>query len=287
MKDMKYQNKKKGIIYLLISAIFFSFSGIFVKGVEATGADVVFWRAVFGAVFMFAWVLISSDIRQDMRLKFPVLILAGLAVICTTTFLMAFKYTSIANVAIIYAATPLVAGILGWLILSEQFPLKDILLSFLAFLGVGVVMFGSLGTINLLGDFLAVVMAITLGLIIVIFRKFPKTSSGAVNIYSCIVLVIIFSIFASPQTTPMYDIGILAIFALFFIIAYVTLQEGSKVLPPALTSLLSILETPLAPVWAWLFLSELPGLATVLGGLIILIAVFGAIVGSKEKENIL
>ena len=109
------------------------------KGVEATGADVVFWRAVFGAVFMLAWVAISSDIRQDMRLKLPVVILAGLAVICTTTFLMAFKYTSIANVAMIYATTPLVAGMLGWLILSERFSLKDILLSFLALFGVGVV----------------------------------------------------------------------------------------------------------------------------------------------------
>ena len=283
MENMNYPKKRKGVIYLLVSAVFFSFSGVFVKGVEATGADVVFWRAAFGAVFMLAWVAISSDIRQDMQLKLPVVILAGLAVICTTTFLMAFKYTSIANVAMIYATTPLVAGMLGWLILSERFSLKDILLSFLALLGVGVVVFGSLGTINVLGDFLTIIMATTLALIIVLFRKFPETSSGAVNIYSCAVLVIIFSFFASPQTVPLQEIIILAIFALFFIIAYVTLQEGSKILPPALTSLLSILETPLAPIWAWLLLSELPALMTVIGGLIILIAVLAAIAEPKEK----
>ena len=283
MENTNYSKKRKGVIYLLVSAVFFSFSGVFVKGEEATGADVVFWRAAFGAVFMLAWVAISSDIRQDMRLKLPVVILAGLAVICTTTFLMAFKYTSIANVAMIYATTPLVAGMLGWLILSERFSLKDILLSFLALFGVGVVVFGSLGTINVLGDSLTIIMATTLALIIVLFRKFPETSSGAVNIYSCAVLVIIFSFFASPQTVPLQEIIILAIFALFFIIAYVTLQEGSKILPPALTSLLSILETPLAPLWAWLLLSELPALMTVIGGLIILIAVLAAIAEPQEK----
>ena len=151
----KNNSRRHGVVLLIISASLFSFSGVFVKGVSASAADVVFWRAVFGALLMFVWVVISSQVRTELKFTKQVALLAGLAVICTTTFLMSFKFTSIANVPMIYAATPLVAGALAWLILAESFPLRDILLSLLALFGVGVVVFGSLGTVNLLGDFLA------------------------------------------------------------------------------------------------------------------------------------
>lgn len=279
------RNRKKGIVLLLVSASFFSFSGIFVKGVSASAADVVFWRALFGAIFMFLWVYFSGRWKTELVLNRQVSLLASLAVICTTTFLMSFKFTSIANVAILYAATPLFAGAFGWVILSEKFPLREILLSILALFGVGVVVFGSLGTVNLLGDTLAIVMSITLALIIVIFRKYPDTSSGAVNVYSCVALVLLFSFFSEPFNVPILEVGILAVFAVFFIVAYVTLQEGSKILPPALVSLLSIMETPLAPVWAWLVLSEIPSAMTVLGGSIIMFAVVSAVVEFKGETT--
>ena len=132
---------------------------------------------------------------------------------------------------------------------------------------------------------LRIVMAGALALIIVMFRKFPDTSSSAVNVYSCLVLVGLFSLFSDPFHVPLTEIAILGVFAFFFILAYVTLQEGSKILPPALTSLLSILETPLAPIWAWLILSEYPTLMTILGGCIILFAVLTAIFEPPPKNK--
>ena len=58
-----------------------------------------------------------------------------------------------------------------------------------------------------------------------------------------------------------------------FSIASVTLAEGARRLPAAETALLSALETPLAPVWAFLFFTDVPPFLTLVGGGIIFVAV--------------
>jgi len=88
-------------------------------------------------------------------------------------------------------------------------------------------------------------------------------------------------IFGDPFTASFRDVLVLAVFALVFVIAYVTLLEGAKLLSPTLTALLSILETPLAPIWAWLVLSEIPNLSTMIGGCIVIMA---AIVAATRKS---
>ena len=54
------------------------------------------------------------------------------------------------------------------------------------------------------------------------------------------------------------------------------MAEGARRLPAAETALISALETPLAPLWAFMVFSELPTRFTFIGGAVILIAVFGS-----------
>ena len=182
-------NQKTGIFYLLISAVLFSFVGIFVKGVEASSWDVIYWRALFGVIFVVIWYGFRLQLGKQLRLRMSGISIALLAVICTTAFLSSFKFTSIANVAMIYAVTPLMSGFLGWVILREHISKQDLIASIFAIIGVAVVVNGSVGQINIYGDGLAIVMAVTLALIIVLFRKYPDTPSGGVNILSCGILV--------------------------------------------------------------------------------------------------
>ena len=71
--------------------------------------------------------------------------------------------------------------------------------------------------------------------------------------------------------------NILATFGFLFAIAAITLAEGAKRVPSGQTALLSALETPLAPLFAFLLFMEIPGQMTVLGGTILLIAVFASV----------
>jgi len=271
----------KGLVYLLVSAVCFSFAGVFVKIVDTGNWGVIFWRAGFGVIFLVIFYSAVGRLREQLNMKVSGVWISLVAVVSTSAFISSFQYTSIANVVVIYASTPLLSGILGWWWMREAVSIREIIASIAALIGVGVVVLSSLGQISILGDFLAVIMAVTMAIIIVLFRKFPDTPAGGVNLLSGAVLMPICIIFGDPFTASFRDVLVLALFALVFVIAYVTLLEGAKLLSPTLTALLSILETPLAPIWAWLVLSEIPNLATMIGGCIVIMA---AIVAATRKS---
>lgn len=279
------RNKRLGVTLLLTSAFCFSFAGVFTKGVQASNWDVIFWRALFSILFVLLWYKSRGQLKQQFKLDRQGVLISILAVICTTAFLSSFKFTTIANVAMIYATVPLAAGIIGWIILGERISRSEFLASIVALLGVGIVIQGSIGQIHLVGDLLATLMTICLGLVIVLFRKYPRTPAGGVNLLSCSILVLMCTFLGSPTTVPLNEVIILAVFGLFFIVAYITLQEGSKLLSPTLTGLLSMLEAPLAPVWAFIILSEFPDSTTLVGGAVIILAVLGATVRSSVRTR--
>lgn len=276
--DIQKKTQKTGVTYLLISSICFSFAGVFTKGVQAGSWDVIFWRAFFGLMFLVMFYVGTGKFTHQVKMKPSGIVIAMIAVVSTTAFITSFKHTSIANVAMIYAATPMFAGLLGWWMLHESISRRDFMASIAVLFGMGIVVHGSLGAIAIYGDTLAIIMAITMAMIIVLFRRYSETPSGGVNMLSCLVLLPICLVFGDPLSATMRDIGLLAIFAILFLIGYITLQEGSKLLPPALTGLLSILEAPLAPIWAWLILSEVPVVSTLIGGAIVISAIVFATV---------
>lgn len=63
-------------------------------------------------------------------------------------------------------------------------------------------------------------------------------------------------------------------------IASVTLAEGAKRVPAGQAALLSALETPLAPVLAFMVFSEMPNVETFVGGSIVLAAILFSTRGS-------
>ena len=90
-EEKNLNNQKTGIFYLLISAVLFSFVGIFVKGVEASSWDVIYWRALFGVIFVVIWYGFRLQLGKQLRLRMSGISIALLAVICTTAFLSSFK----------------------------------------------------------------------------------------------------------------------------------------------------------------------------------------------------
>lgn len=263
-----------GVILVVISAITFSTAGLFTKGVSAAPWDIIFWRGVFSAGFTVMWTWHRKQLRQN----FPEMGISGVAVaivggLGTAAFIAAFKVTTIANVSLIYAVAPLLAALLAWIWVGEKASNKVIIGSFVALLGVGVIVSGSLGQINLRGDILALCMAAAMALLMVIYRKYPNTPGAGPAALSSILLVPVALIFGDPFSLPIYEIAILSGFGLVFAIASVTLAEGAKRVPAGQAALLSTLEMPLAPVLAFAILAEIPGVRTIIGGLLVMFAI--------------
>ena len=266
-----------GLILLVATAVTYSTAGLFTKGVEAGAWAVIFWRGVFAALATTAWAASRSSLRQE----FLGMGWAGLAVgvvgaAGTAAFIPAFKLTSIANVALIYAVAPLIAALLAWLAIGERIGRRTALGALGSLVGVSIIVAGSVGSVNLLGDGLAMVMTLTMATIMVIYRARPGPPSAGPSVLQSLLLFPFALAFGAPFRTDFVEISILAAFGGLFAIASVTLAEGAKRVPSGQTALLGALETPLAPILAFLILSEVPPRATLIGGAVVLVAVLAS-----------
>jgi len=267
-----------GASLIVISAITFSTAGLFTKGVDAGAWDVIFWRGFFGATFTTVWIMNKGTLRQNFAgMGYTGLAITVIGALGTAAFITSFKFTSIANVSLIYAVSPLIAALLAWFVIGEKISSKTMAGCIGALSGVAIIVSGSLGKISLIGDLLALWMVIVMASIMVIYRKYPNTPGAGPAVLSSVLLLPFAAIFGNPFGVERTEVYILSAFGLLFAIASVTLAEGAKRVPSGQTALLSILETPLAPVFAFLLLTEIPNTKTILGGSAVLFAVLFSI----------
>ncbi|WP_292240052.1 DMT family transporter, partial [Mesorhizobium sp.] len=77
-----------------------------------------------------------------------------------------------------------------------------------------------------------------------------------------------------PVAVSTRDMVLLATFGCSFALASILWTEGSRLIPAAESGLLGSAEVPFAILFALLFLGEFPPLASIVGGAIVLCAVF-------------
>jgi drug/metabolite transporter (DMT)-like permease len=109
-----------------------------------------------------------------------------------------------------------------------------------------------------------------------IYRRYPNTPAAGPAVLLSLLLVPVACVVGNPLSAPLSEIIVMCSFGLVFSVASVTMAEGARRLPAAETALISALETPLAPIWAFMFFAEMPTRYTLVGGAIILLAVFGS-----------
>ena len=265
-----------GIVLVALSAVLWSAAGLFTKGADADAWSVIFWRGVFSVGLIFAYVRWKDGPGQSIAIRqmgwagWAVAVIGAVATLC---FISAFKHTSIANVATLFACTPFLAALISWLAFDERTARSTLAAAGVALAGVLVMMSGSLGTPNILGDGLGVLMAVGMASLMVLIKRYPDEPMVLAACLSALMTGTLSLAFTNPFDISSRDLWILAGFGIAFAAAHIMMTEGARVTPAARTGLIGTLETPLAPVWAWLVLSELPPLATWIGGAIVLAAV--------------
>lgn len=271
-----------GIALVVLSAVVFSTAGLFVKSITAGAWDVIFWRGVFAILFSTAFVVmrgrVGIEFRQMGKAGLWAAIVSSLG---TAAFVPAFKLTTVANVTLIYAASPVIAGVLAWAFIGEKMTVRQILAVAASFIGMVIIVSGTLGGIHLAGDMMALWMTFAMAGIMVIYRAFPETPAAGPMILSSVFLLFPSVVLGSPTTVSGSDMFLLVVFGLVFAVASITLMEGARRISAVQTALLSVLETPLAPILAFIVLAEVPKSTTVIGGGVIFCAVVWAQLAKK------
>src|SRR5262245_31586437 len=281
------RTNRLGAILVSSAILIWSTAGFFTHIIVADTWTLLFWRSVFGGLF-----LLIALVRQEGQgalgairtMGWPGWSVAILSTIIILTYMAALRLTAVADVMIIQAIVPFVVAGLAWLAMRERASRPTLVASALAAVGVVVM----LGGAPLRGNPWGVVMAFATmmayaGVLVLLRwrRNVPMTSAAFVSV---LLGVVVSLPFAAPTAVTPLDLFYLIVFGTTQSgLAFLLLTIGSRLIPATETALISVLETPLGPVWVWLAFGEVPTAAAMVGGTIVVTAVGGHVVAAGRR----
>jgi drug/metabolite transporter (DMT)-like permease len=283
--------RRRGVLLVLFATVLWSLAGLFARLLAHLDLwTVMGWRALFGAISIAVVGLLEyASGRLENPFGFGRLspLVAALAMVAISAYTAAVMTTTIADVMVIYATLPFAAAAIGFLVNGERVAARTIVASGLALGGVVIIAASGLGSGRLLGQALSVLMTLAFAGMIVLQRREPGASMIAVNCLGALGSGI-FGLLNSPlQSLGLYDFVVLFVFGLTTIgLAFVIFMEGAKFIPSAEAGLISLLDVVLGPIWVFIAFGENPGLATILGAMIVLAAALWRIAPELRRERL-
>lgn len=265
-----------GTCLVLGSAIAFSFTGALTKTIHSDVWTIACWRGLIGAAMIMLYVVCrwrGQPAGGAFKLGWRGWVLATVGSVASIAFIASFKLTYVANVAVIYATVPFVAAFFERLALGERFRRSTMTAAGVSLIGVAIMVFGGIGTGNLLGDSLAIAMTFGSALYMVLIRVFRETPVVLAGAASSLQLFVFGWFVTDPLAVSRDDVLLLVLFGMAFSLAVILWTEGTRLIPAAESGLLGAADVPLALLFAWIILAELPPAASFLGGGIVLAAV--------------
>lgn len=279
---------REGQLAILVAAVAWSTAGLAQRDLDASPATQVAGRALFAGISLLLLVVATErrgTVRAFRRMSRSGLAMAVFLAISSGAFLLALNYTTVANVLFMQAAAPMMAALLGWVLLSE--PVDGRTWVALVLAGIGVVLMAA-------GSFDAGVTAVVLPLVvtasfaavIVIARHRREVSMMPATCASQVLVVIACLPFLSVGSASGSDWAILAALGVGQMgLGLALLTIGARLIPAAQVAIISLLEVVLGPLWVWLAYDERPGAATLVGGAIVVAAVVVQAVGGASEAR--
>lgn len=282
------RNGLLGIGLVVLSALAFSISGVLTKLIESDGWTILCWRGLVGGLLVALYVELRRG-AQPRHSAFSLgkegWLLATVGSLGSITFIYAFKLTYVANVAVIYATAPFFAALLAWMFMREAMSPKTLVAATGSAFGVGIIVWGGFGGVNVSGDLMAVLMTVLNALYIVLIRKFTAApvvwAAGATSFQ----LVLVGFLFSNPLAASSHDLFLMMCFGAVFALAVILWTEVTRLIAASQSALFGTTEIPFAALLAFLFLSEVPTRAGFIGGGIVIAAVLThALLDIRERK---
>jgi drug/metabolite transporter (DMT)-like permease len=283
-------NKWLGTLLILGSAIAYSLSGYFTQLITLDVWTVLFWRGIFGGLFIGAYVVWRSwqDLWGAVRAigipGFWVTILSTLATIC---FINALRLAPVADVMTIHAAIPFMTAVLALIFVGEREDWTTWAASFIALVGIMIIVNPQASGGHLAGYAFATTMALSYAAMMVIIRKNRHVSmlpAACLSAFLCAFVVLPFAQPMQVMAPAMLDLVLFG--TAQFGLGLLLMTLGTRLISATRSALIGSMENPLAPLWVWLVFGELPARATwVGGGLVMGAVIFDVLTKSKRRQK--
>ena len=267
-----------GPLLIFLGALSLSFGGLIVKSFEgATLWQILFWRSLFFSLTVLTFLIITykSKVLKSFYVSGLPGFIGGLILsIGFCGYVFAMYNTTVANTNFIISLQILFLAIFGFFFLKEKINLITLISIILAMSGVLLMVGNSLSPGELSGNLAAFTMPITFAVLIMIVRKFPSVDMVPAQFVAGISSCLIGLSFSPTIMISPHDI-FLGFIAGFFQIGFgfIFITIGARTTPSAMVGIIMLSESVLGPIWAFLFVSEIPSLYGLIGGAIILFAV--------------
>jgi drug/metabolite transporter (DMT)-like permease len=237
----------------------------------------LFWRGLFAGLMILCVIIVQERRRTIAAIKAvgrPGMAAAICSTAATFLYINALRRTSVADVAVIFAAAPFLTAGLGWLWLRLTVDWTTLAASLLALLGIGIMVGGAAIEGHLFGDVLAFGMTICMAIMMLIIRRHEHTPMLPAACLSALLCPLVLWPFSHPFALDAGDMFNLFLFGTTqFGLGLLLLTVGGQMVSATENALLNTLETPLAIAWVWICFGETPSATSVIGGTIVVAAV--------------
>ena len=293
---MTFLNRIPGAALILVGALCLSFGGIIVKSFEgATEWQILFWRQFFFSITIIIYLVFTykkNFFKVFYKSGIPGFIAGLFLSIGFSAYVFAMYYTTVANTLFIITTETIFLAFFGYIFLKEKINLITFISILLGMSGVLLIVGSSLsiqsGT-QILGNVVAFLMPISFAILIIIVRKYPDIDMVPAQFSAGVFAALIGYFVAQNLSISMHDL-FLSFLAGFFQIGFgfILITIGSRTTPAAVVGVLMLTEAVFGPIWAWVFINEIPPLSVIVGGGIIIFAIlFEFFSNFKSKKRII
>lgn len=265
--------ENNAMLKMLLCACLWSIAGIIIKMVDMNSFAIAGFRSLFAAAAVGVFMAVTKN-----RIVISKKTVIGAVFLCATfmTFVTANKLTTAANAIVLQFTAPIFVMIIEALAAHKKPKVFDALTVLVTLGGISLFFLDSLGSGRSIGDIIAVFAGLFLGLFFFIVGESQGDEKISGILFGQLLTAVIGIpfVFFTENTVNAQSILWIAVLGVFQLgIPYILLSEASKYCPPLACSLISVAEPLLNPVWVAVFYGEIPGIAALAGGVIVIAAV--------------
>jgi drug/metabolite transporter (DMT)-like permease len=294
MASLPPMTRQRATLLIIFCCFLWSIAGLVSRFlISKEGIEVTFWRSFFAALTVLAYLLFGNgpsamqELRAHPRSSLVCGVMWGIMFTC---FMFALSLTTVANVLITQSLGPIVTTLLTALVLRTAVPPKVWGVVFVAACGIATMYAFDVAGLegkHWLGVGVAMGIPVA-GAINLITLKRAGTAMSATTsvmlgaVFSCLVTLP----FAWPLGIPTQDLLLLALLGVVQLgIPCVIVMKAAHSMQAHEVSLLILLEIVFGIMLAWAAGGERPGLATLIGGTVVLAALaYNELSSSKPKS---
>jgi len=278
---MSILKKFPGPLLVFLGAVCLSFGGIIVKSFEGANLwQILFWRQFFFSVIVAIYLLFTyrkNFFKSFYNSGLPGFIGGIILAIGFAAYVFSMYTTTVANTNFIITTETIFLAVFGYFFLKEKINLITFISIILGMSGVLIILGNSLSiqtSEQFLGNIVAFIMPISFAILVVIIRKYPNVDMVPAQFTAGVAAGIIGFLVAGQLSISIHDL-FLALMAGFFQIGFgfILITVGSQTTPAAVVGVMMLTESVFGPLWAWLFINEVPPIAVIIGGSIIIFSI--------------